>query len=69
MINYPKDTKKESDRIRQMDGREKMFIQIRVQKWLCTKNGGIMKIMTNICFTKYREADLSCPQAQENINF
>jgi hypothetical protein len=25
-----------------------------------------MKIMTNICFTKYREVDLSCPQAQEN---
>jgi len=53
-----------------MDGRTKMLIQMRVQKWLHTKkNGGIMKIMTNICFTKYREVDLLCPQAQENINF
>jgi hypothetical protein len=37
MITYPKDTKKESERIRQMDGRTKMLIQMRVKKWLCTK--------------------------------
>jgi hypothetical protein len=44
-----------------MDGRTKMLIQMRVLATYKKKNGGIMKIITNICCTKYREVDLSCP--------
>lgn len=49
------------ERKRQMDGRTKMLFQMRVKKWLCKKNGVIVKIMTNMFHKMQRSRFIMYP--------